>query len=101
MPADSSLVTFRVSQEDHDLLRAVANYRGESLSAFVRDSALAHARQLIADIGPEVVIEGHREREVERQSKAAQRLAEGLSNIRRIAQTEDDSDSVGHPRRPT
>lgn len=100
MPADSSLVTFRVSQEEHDLLRAVANYRDESLSAFVRETALAHARHLIAELGRDVVIEGHREREVERQSKAAQRLEEGLSNIRRATQADDGSDASGRRGRP-
>lgn len=88
MPADSSLITFRVSAQDHDLLRAVANYSGESLSSFVRVSALASARQLLADVGADAVMEGVRSQETQRHTDAQRRLEDRLAYMR--SQAGDD-----------
>ena len=94
MPDDSSPITFRATPEERDLLRAVANYRGESLSAFLRNSALNAARRLLADVGPEVIIEGDRDHEAAQQTKAQRQLEERLDNLRRqAAQAHEESDS--------
>lgn len=82
MPADSSLITFRVSPEDHDLLRAVAHYSAESVSAFVRESALASARQVLADVGADTVMEGVRTQELQRHSDVQRRLEDRLAYLR-------------------
>jgi hypothetical protein len=56
--ADSSPATFRVSPEERYLLEAVAHYTGKTMSAFVREAALAVARSVVADVGSEAVLEG-------------------------------------------
>lgn len=99
MPSDSSLINFRVPVADHDLLRAVANYRGESLSAFVRESALSSARQLLADVGPEAIMEGDREHESQRRTAAERQLEERLEGLRRQIVDERDESTVEARRR--
>jgi len=93
VPADSSLINFRVPAADHDLLRAVANYRGESLSAFVRESALSSARQLLAEVGPEAIMEGDRRYENERRTAAERQLEDRLEALRK--QLVDERDDTG------
>ena len=79
---DSQMITLRVSPKDHDTLRAVANYCNESLSAFVRASALASAEQIIHERGWEAVLEGDRTVESRRATDAQRRLAERLERLR-------------------
>jgi hypothetical protein len=97
MPADSSLINFRVPSEDHDLIRAVAHYRNETVSTFVRDSVLASVRAVIAEVGPQTVMEGDRRHEDERRSAAQQRLEERLESIRR--QIADGRETPTEPKR--
>lgn len=98
MPSDSSVINFRVTTEEQDLLRAVANYRGETLSSFIRASALASARRLLADVGPDAVMEGDRRHETERRSAAERQLEDRLEILRH--QLVDDRDESGiEPRR--
>lgn len=81
------MITLRVSPEDHDRLRAVANYCHESLSSFVRTSALASAEQIIHESGWEAVLEGDRTVESRRHTDAQRRLAERLERLRAQADT--------------
>lgn len=99
MPADSSVINFRVTTEERDLLRAVANFRGETLSSFIKASALASARRQLAEVGPEAVMEGDRKYEDERRSAAERQLEERLDALRRQLVDERDEEAVEARRR--
>jgi hypothetical protein len=92
VPSESHMITLRVSGEDHDRLRAVANYNGESLSSFIRRSALASANQVIDDVGLDAVLEGDRTYESQRHTDAQRKLAERLGRLRNQADSSSPSD---------
>jgi uncharacterized protein (DUF1778 family) len=60
MPNDSSPVSFRLSNEERKLLDAVAHYMGETLSHFIRRSALSVAQGIVDKNSPEVVLVGYK-----------------------------------------
>ncbi|MGQ0840440.1 type II toxin -antitoxin system TacA 1-like antitoxin [Actinokineospora sp.] len=61
MPNDSSPVSFRISNEERALLEAVAHYMGETLSNFIRRSAVTLAQSIVDNDSPDVVLKGYRE----------------------------------------
>lgn len=61
MPNDSSPVSFRISSEERELLEAVAHYMGETLSSFIRRSAVILAQSILEQETPEVVLNEYRE----------------------------------------
>lgn len=61
MPNDSSPVSFRISSEERALLEAVAHYMGETLSNFIRRSAVTLAQSIVDRETPEVVLTSYRE----------------------------------------
>lgn len=83
MAKDSSPICFRVEFEDRILLEAVARYVGESMSTFVRRSAVDVARSLVDDEGAEV-LRSFREmllRRSDRGSEQMVRASEQLENL--------------------
>ena len=85
MPGDSSVVTFRLSVEERDLLEAVAHYSGETLSSFIRLTALVAAREILTEVGPEAVIRGDENFEAQRHSKAHRRLKDRIKGLEKHA----------------
>lgn len=85
MPGDSSIVTFRLPVEERDLLEAVAHYSGETLSSFVRFTALAAAREVLKEVGPEAVTQGDQNFEAQRQSKAHRKLKDRIMGLEKHA----------------
>jgi len=85
MPGDTSVVNFRLLAEERDLLEAVAHYSGETLSSFVRFTALAAAREILRQVGPEAVMQGDENFEAERHSKAHRRLKDRLKGLEKQA----------------
>jgi len=81
MPGDSSIVTFRLPAEERNLLEAVAHYSGETLSSFVRFTALAAAREILREVGPEAVRQGDENFEAQRHSKANHRLQDRIKGL--------------------
>jgi uncharacterized protein (DUF1778 family) len=81
MPGDSSIVTFRLPAEERNLLEAVAHYSGETLSSFVRFTALAAAREILREVGPEAVRQGDENFEAQRHSKANRRLQDRIKGL--------------------
>ncbi len=88
MPGDSSIVTFRLPIEERNLLEAVAHYSGETLSSFVRFTALAAAREILRQAGPEAVVQGDENFEAQRNSKAKRRLKDRIKGLEKHAQHE-------------
>jgi uncharacterized protein (DUF1778 family) len=87
MPGDSSIVTFRLSVEERDLLEAVAHYSGETLSSFVRFTVLATARDILREVGPEAVMQGDENFEAQRQGEVHRRLKDRIKGIEKHAAT--------------
>lgn len=59
---DSSPICFRVDNEERELVEAAAAWVGESLSAYMRHSAVETAQEIIKQAGGiEVVVEHYRE----------------------------------------
>ncbi|MGH3785244.1 MAG: DUF1778 domain-containing protein [Pseudonocardiaceae bacterium] len=85
MPGDSSIVTFRLSVEERDLLEAVAHYSGETLSAFVRFTMLSVARDILREVGPEAVTQGDENFEAQRHTKAHRRLKDRIKGLEKHA----------------
>jgi len=81
MPGDSSIVTFRLPAEERDLLEAVAHYSDETLSSFVRFTALAAAREVLREVGPEAVRQGDENFEAQRRSRAQRRLQDRIKGL--------------------
>lgn len=88
MPGDSSIVTFRLPVEERDLLEAVAHYSGETLSSFVRFTALAAAREVLREVGPEAVMKGDENFEAQRHTKVHRRLTDRLKGLEKHATAE-------------
>lgn len=65
MAKDSSPICFRVSDEERRVLAAVATYIGESLSAFMRQSAVETAQVVMSQAGGPAAVFQHYE-EVQR-----------------------------------
>jgi hypothetical protein len=85
MPGDSSTVTFRLTDAERDLLEAVAHYSGETLSGFVRFTALTAAREVLKEVGPEAVTQGDENFEAQRQSKVHRRLKNRIMGLEKHA----------------
>jgi hypothetical protein len=85
MPGDSSIVTFRLTGAERDLLEAVAHYSGETLSGFVRFTALSAAREVLKEVGPEAVTQGDENFEAQRQSNADRRLKDRIMGLEKHA----------------
>jgi hypothetical protein len=76
MPNDSSPVSFRISTEERALLEAVAHYMGETLSNFIRRSAVTLAKNIVDRETPEVVLTGYREMLARRSTWGKEQLAD-------------------------
>lgn len=58
----TSVITLRVTAAERSMLQAVADHQEESLSAFVRNSAIDVALAIVADVGPEELERRYRAR---------------------------------------
>lgn len=74
MVSEGSPICFRVSSAERNLLDAVAHYQGETLSAFVRNTVIENARELLDREGRAAVLARFEEVETRRSRKAQERL---------------------------
>src|SRR3954468_22430083 len=80
MPKSSgSVITFRVSDAERDLIEAIARREGESVSGFVRKSAIDFAQILLDDSQMNNIV--HRRTSSKTQAEALARTR--LSEVRR------------------
>lgn len=76
MANESSPLCFRVSAEERSLLEVVAQYQGQTLSAFVRDAVTRVARGIIDKYGVEAVFREFETGETRRAEEVAARIDE-------------------------
>lgn len=76
-PADerTSVITFRVTSAERTMLQAVAELQDESVSAFVRNSALDIALAIVEKEGPAELDRRYRARQDEQADKKVQAVA--------------------------
>ena len=84
---DTGLIAaaMRESGTDATLIDAVAHYSGETLSGFVRFTALTAAREVLKEVGPEAVTQGDENFEAQRQSKVHRRLKNRIMGLEKHA----------------
>jgi uncharacterized protein (DUF1778 family) len=83
--------TFRLAPEERALLEAVAHANGRTLSAYVREAALAAARGYLAQEGVEKVLERDREY-MEERSRTSSRIADHKKALLDEAPATENSD---------
>lgn len=74
MASDSSPICFRLPAAERTLLQAVADYQGETLSAFVRNCAIAIARRIVEREGADAVLQRSKDVEHQRARRADERF---------------------------
>ncbi len=95
MPDSPAPTTFRLAPEERALLEAVAHASGRTLSAYVRDAALAAARGYIAREGIDKVLERDRAY-LEERAQTSTRIAD---HRRALLEEVTSSDESGSRRR--
>lgn len=91
MAESQAPTTFRLAPEERALLEAVAHATGRTLSAYVRDAALAAARGYLAQEGIEKVLEQDRAYMEERAARTSSRMADHEKALLQEAPTTEDS----------
>jgi hypothetical protein len=92
MPDTPAPTTFRLAAEERALLEAVAHASGQTLSAYVRDAALAAARGYVAREGIEKVLERDRDY-LEERARTSARIADHKRALLDEVTSSDDSTS--------
>jgi uncharacterized protein (DUF1778 family) len=83
--------TFRLAPDERALLEAVAHANGRTLSAYVREAALAAARGYLAQEGVEKVLERDREY-MEERARTSTRIADHKKALLDQAPEAENSD---------
>lgn len=87
MASDSSPICFRLTAAERTLLQAVADYQGETLSAFVRNCAVAIARRIVEREGADVVLQRSKDVEHQRARRADERFKHFEEQLREDQET--------------
>lgn len=83
--------TFRLAPDERALLEAVAHANGQTLSAYVREAALAAARGYLAQEGVEKVLERDREY-LEERARTSSKIADHKKALLDQAPEAENSD---------
>lgn len=76
MAGESSPICFRVPADERSLLEVVAQYQGQTLSAFVRAAVIDSARKIVDTHGVEEVFRKFETAETQRAEEVAARINE-------------------------
>lgn len=76
MASDSAPICFRVPADERSLLEVVAQYQGQTLSAFVRNAVVRVARGIVDEHGVEAIFQKFESLEARRAEEVSARVEE-------------------------